>query len=85
MSEISHVVEYYEGLHLRRNKKEFSIQEEINWILLNGEDSTKIVDMYLCLDDFQESLYETNLQAPVTNANEIISVMHTLLNQLDEQ
>lgn len=50
MSEISHVVEYYEGLHLRRNKKEFSIQEEINWILLNGEDSTKIVDMYLCLD-----------------------------------
>jgi len=35
--------------------------------------------------DFQESLYETNLQAPVTNANEIISVMHTLLNQLDEQ
>tara|TARA_B110000977_G_scaffold66721_1_gene90699 strand:- start:10920 stop:11213 length:294 start_codon:yes stop_codon:yes gene_type:complete len=50
MSEISHVVEYYEGLHLRRSKKEFSIQEEINWILLNGEDSTKIVDMYLCLD-----------------------------------
>lgn len=50
MADLLHVVEYYEGLHKRRQKDDFTVKDEITWILLNGESQSEMVDMYLCLD-----------------------------------
>lgn len=50
MANNNHIVNYYEQLHSRRQSEEFTVQGEIDWIMLNGETQTEIVDMLLCFD-----------------------------------
>jgi hypothetical protein len=46
---------------------------------------------YICnklrdtVDNLQESLYDKDKSAPIQNANEIISISYTIMNQLEEQ
>lgn len=37
------------------------------------------------VDKLQDSLYETDHLAPIQNANDLISLSYTIINQLEEQ
>lgn len=50
MGQTEHITKYYERLHAERQHEDFSVQEEINWIMLNGETQSEIIDWLLCFD-----------------------------------
>jgi hypothetical protein len=50
MEQTDHITSYYERLHARKQHEDFSVQEEINWIMLNGDTQSEIIDWLLCFD-----------------------------------
>lgn len=50
MAKNDHITNYYEQLHSKRLAEDFTVQGEVDWIMLNGETQTEIIDMLLCFD-----------------------------------